>query len=192
MENRNLGQYIGRVAVYLGSKVGSSPIFVETASRLGSALALNKIAVVYGGTCMGTMKALADGVLEAGGDVTGVIPESFRTFEESHDGLTTLIRVRELPERKQKMEELSQAAVILPGGYGTLDELFEYAVNNQLKLLGRPIYVLNLDGFYAPLCEQLDIMVRHGLLTDELRAMIHFCDSVEQVVVEARAFFERQ
>lgn len=192
MENRNLGQCIGRVAVYLGSKTGSSPLFAETAGKLGSALALNKIAVVYGGTCVGTMKALADGVLEAGGDVTGVIPESFRTFEESYQGLTTLIRVRELPERKQKMEELSQAAVILPGGYGTLDELFEYAVNNQLKLLGRPIYVLNLDGFYTPLKEQLDIMVRYGLLTPELRAMIRFCGSIEEVVVEARAFFERK
>ncbi len=189
MENKDI---IGRVAVYLGSKAGNSPLFMETAGKVGSALALNKIGVVYGGTCVGTMNALANGVLDAGGDVTGVIPESFRTFEESHQGLTTLIRVRELPERKQKMEELSQAAIILPGGYGTMDELFEFAVNNQLKLLDRPIYVLNIEGFYAPLRDQIDIMVRHGLLTPELRSMIIFCDTIEQAVVEARAFFEKK
>ncbi len=189
MDNKEI---IGRIAVYLGAKLGDSPLFAETAGKIGYALALNKIGVVYGGTSVGTMNALANGVLEAGGEVTGVIPESFRSFEESHHGLTTLIRVRELPERKQKMEELSQAAIILPGGYGTMDELFEFAVNNQLKLFDRPIYVLNLEGFYSPLREQLDIMARHGLLTPKLREMVHFCDSVEQVVVEARAFFERK
>ncbi len=191
MENRNLGQCIGRVAVYLGSKPGRTSLFTDTASKLGSSLALSKIAVVYGGTSVGTMNALANGVLEASGDVTGVIPESFRSFEETHSRLTTLIKVRELPERKQKMEELSQAAIILPGGYGTMDELFEYAVNNQLKLYNRPIYVLNLEGFYSPLKAQLDIMLEHGLLTPELHSIIHFCDTIEQIVTELRIFFEK-
>ncbi len=173
---------ICRVAVYLGSKKGSSPLFLETAGKIGKELAKNNISVVYGGTNVGTMNALAEGVLSEGGDIIGVIPELFRSIDFTHKGLTNLIKVQTLPERKQAMEELSQAAVILPGSYGTMDELFEYAVNNQLKHLDRPIVVLNLNGFYTPLKMQLDIMEEHGLLLPELKEMFFFCDTVEEVI----------
>ncbi len=173
---------ISSVAVYLGSRKGDSPLFVEMAFNLGKELARNNISVVYGGTNVGTMDALANGVLEGNGNVTGVIPERFRSINFTHNGVTKLIKVQDLHERKQIMEDISQAAIILPGSYGTMDELFEYAVNNQLQKLDRPIIVFNLNGFYAPLEAQLDIMVEHGFLSQELKLMFTFCNTIEEII----------
>ncbi len=173
---------IKSTAVYLGSKGGNSPLFEESAYNLGRELALNGISVVYGGTTVGTMKALAEGVLSPGGDVTGVFPKKFLYRGILNENITRTILTEDLKERKAKMEELSDAAIILPGSYGTMDELFEYAVNNQLDSLGRPIFVLNLNGFYDPLLMQLDTMVKYGFLTEPLRKMVHNCRDIEEII----------
>lgn len=170
------------VAVYLGSKPGSSPIFTESATLLGKELALNGIAVVYGGTTVGTMKALADGVLEGKGKLIGVFPRKFLYKGILNEELSETYITEDLKDRKAKMEELSDACIILPGSYGTMDELFEYAVNNQLDGLQRPIFLLNLNGFYDHLLSQLDVMVEHGFLTPELRKMVVNCPNVESII----------
>ncbi len=173
---------ISAVAVYLGSKYGTLPDFAEVANKTGRMLAENGIAVVYGGTNLGTMTALADGVRSVGGELTGVIPEIFINQSFTYGNLTKCIKTQDLTERKSTMEELSQAAVILPGSYGTMDELFEYAVNNQLYKLNRPIFVLNYKGFYDPFFKQLDVMEEYGFLTTGLKSMFVSCDSVAEVV----------
>ena len=170
------------VAVYLGSKCGNSSIFTESASLLGEKLAKAGISVVYGGTNVGTMNALANGVLSANGNITGVIPEPFITKSISHDNLTKLIVTKDIKERKSVMENFSQAAIVLPGSYGTMDELFEYAVNNQLQFLKRPILLFNLNGFYDPLIDLLKNMLSAGFLTAELFSMIHSYSTVEQII----------
>ena len=170
------------VAVYLGSKPGSSPIFTESATLLGKKLALNGITVVYGGTTVGTMKALADGVLEGNGKLIGVFPRKFMYKGILNPLLGETYITEDLKDRKAKMEELSDACIIMPGSYGTMDELFEYAVNNQLDSLHRPIFLLNLNGFYDHLLSQLDVMVEHGFLTHELRKMVINCPDVEAII----------
>lgn len=173
---------IKTAAVYLGSKSGITPDFAETAKQMGQALAAAGIAVVYGGTNIGTMTAMADGALNAGGKVTGVIPQTFDSRSITNDKVTKCIKTKDLKERKEVMESLSQAAIILPGSYGTMDELFEYAVNNQLGKLNRPIFILNHEGFYNPLLQQLDIMVERGFLTEELREMMHNCTTPQDII----------
>ncbi len=173
---------INCVAVYLGSKRGNSPIFAESANKLGRALAQNDISIVYGGTNVGTMNALANGALSANGKITGVIPEKFASRSIGHDKISQLILTKDLKERKSIMEEMSDAAIVLPGSYGTMDELFEYAVNNQLENRGKPIFLLNTEGFYDHLVGQLENMEKHGFLLPELLNMINLCNSVEEVI----------
>ena len=173
---------IKTVAVYLGSKCGTNPDFVELANRTGYLLAKNGIGVVYGGTNIGTMTAMADGVRAAGGELTGVIPQIFVSKSFTYCNLTNCIKTQDLKERKSKMEELSQAALILPGSYGTMDEMFEYAVNNQLCKLERPIFILNHKGFYDPLLKQLDVMEENGFLVSDLKSMFVPCDTPDEVV----------
>ena len=170
------------VAVYLGSKCGNSSLYTESASQLGEQLAKAGISVVYGGTKVGTMNALANGVIAGNGSVTGVIPEPFVTKSIRHDNLTECIVTKDLKERKSVMENLSQAAIILPGSYGTMDELFEYAVNNQLQSLDRPIVLFNLNGFYDPLIDLFKNMISAGFLTPELFSMIHNLKSVDEII----------
>ena len=170
------------VAVYLGSKCGNSSIYTKSASLLGEKLAQAGISVVYGGTTVGTMNALANGVIGANGTITGVIPESFLIKSIRHDNVTQSIVTKDIKERKAVMENLSQAAIVLPGSYGTMDEFFEYAVNNQLQSLNRPIVLFNLNGFYDPLIKLLQNMVSAGFLSPELFSMIHSYSTVEQII----------
>ena len=173
---------ISCVAVYLGSKNGNAPLFRQAAFELGIELAKNNIAVVYGGTNVGTMNALAEGVLFEEGKITGVIPERFVSKSITHDNLPELIITKDIKERKSIMENLSEAAIILPGSYGTMDELFEYAVNNQLNNLNRPIILFNLDGFYDPLIAQLKNMEEYGFLTTQLMEMFHNCSDISGII----------
>ena len=170
------------VAVYLGSKPGSSPIFTESATQLGKELALNGIAVVYGGTTVGTMKALADGVLEGNGKLIGVFPRKFMYKGILNPLLGETYITEDLKDRKAKMEELSDACVIMPGSYGTMDELFEYAVNNQLDGLQRPIILFNINNFYQSLINQLDKMVEYGFMTKDNRAMIFIANEICDII----------
>lgn len=173
---------ITKAAVYLGSKHGNNPVFDQSARELGVQLAKTGITVIYGGTNIGTMSALADGVTASNGVLIGVIPASFIANGFKYDNLSQLIVAEDLKDRKAKMEELSEAAIILPGSYGTMDELFEYAVNNQLNKLNRPIIFFNIEHFYDPLLLQLEMMEKNGFLTTELKSMMLDCNSVEQIV----------
>lgn len=178
------------VTVYLGSSSGNKPCFVEAAYHLGQGLAKKGIGVVYGGAAVGTMKALSDGVLSAGGNITGVFPKGFKGKKEARaEGievqnreLTSVVEVRDLSERKKVMEEMGEGCIALPGSFGTFDELFEYVVNRQLGFLPKPIFILNLNGYYDPLVQMIDNMAENGFIHDYDKNLIRFCDSVEDIL----------
>ncbi len=152
------------IVVFCGSKTGSDPLFEAEAKLLGNLLAANKIRLIYGGGNKGLMGAVANGVLEKGGTVTGIIPEMLNQWEQQHDKITELIVVENMHVRKRLLYERADAAIVLPGGFGTMDELFEILTWNQLSIHDKPIYILNTAGFYNDLLEHVNTMMRHGFL----------------------------
>lgn len=142
---------VRRVCVFCGSRPGARPVYLEHAVALGRLLARKRIAVVYGGASVGLMGALADAALAEQGDVIGVIPQALVDREVAHHGLTALHVVRTMHERKAKMAELSDAFVVMPGGLGTLEELFEVASWGMLGLHRKPIVLLDSDGYWSAL-----------------------------------------
>ena len=152
------------LAIYCGSSAGFNPEFTNLARFVGRTMAERGIRLVYGGGRVGLMGAVADGALEAGGEVIGVIPEFLNTVELAHSGCTELHEVRSMHERKALMVELSEGFVALPGGYGTLDEIFEALTWSQLARHSWPCAVLNFQEFYTPLLACLDGMVTHGFM----------------------------
>ena len=163
---------ISRLCVFCGSSSGSNPAIVGATVELGRLLAAEGIGLVYGGGSVGLMGLLADTVLDAGGTVVGVIPVGLFTREVGHPGLTELIEVGSMHERKARMYELSDAFCALPGGLGTLEELAEITTWGQLGLHAKPIGVLDVDGFYDPLLAFLDRAVADGLLKPKNRALL--------------------
>ena len=156
-----------RVCVYCGSSDGNDPVFRETAFRLGGELAKRGIGLVYGGGGSGLMGAVADGVLHGGGDVMGVIPKLLVEREHEHSGLTKLIEVDTMHERKQLMADHADAFIALPGGIGTLEEVIEAFTWLQLGYHSKPVSLLNVQGFFDPLMAALDGMVGKGFLQTE-------------------------
>ena len=146
---------INSLAVFCGSKNGNNPVYSYQAAELGNLLAENKITLIYGGGSKGIMGAIADAVMGKGGRVIGVIPKILVDWEHQHEGITELIVAEDMHVRKKKMYELCDAAIILPGGYGTLDELFEMVTWNQLSIHNKPIFILNSDGFYDHLISHI-------------------------------------
>lgn len=142
---------IRRVCVFCGSSPGRSPLYTEHARRVGTLLARRGLGLVYGGASVGLMGAVADAALEAGGEVTGVIPEGVLAREVAHRGVTTLHVVPSMHARKAKMAEASDAFVVLPGGFGTLEEAFEVITWGQLGIHRKPVGFLDTGGFYGPL-----------------------------------------
>ncbi len=140
-----------RIAVFCGSRPGTDPIYGETATALGRRLAERGLGLVYGGGKVGLMGMIADAVLEAGGEVIGVIPQSLEEREVAHRGLSRLHVVDSMHDRKALMYHLSDAMVALPGGIGTFDEFFEALTWNQLGLHDKPCGLLNVAGYYDPL-----------------------------------------
>jgi uncharacterized protein (TIGR00730 family) len=145
---------------------------ITVARDFGRALAKAKLTVVYGGCSTGLMGALADGAIDAGGDVIGVLPESLRHREPGHPRLSRMEVVADLAVRKRRMTALSDAFVALPGGYGTLDELFEVLTDRVIGLHQKPVGVLDVDGYFAPLLVFLDRAVTEGLLAPAERARL--------------------
>ena len=136
------------IAVYCGANPGASPIYAEAARALGRALVSHNVALVYGGGHVGLMGIIADEVLRLGGEVSGVIPQQLVDRELAHAGLTRLFVVKNMHERKAMMAELSDGFIAMPGGMGTLEELFEMLTWSQLGIHRKPIGVLNTGGFY--------------------------------------------
>lgn len=162
------------VCVYCGSNAGNDPKFAETAIALGRRIAAEGLGLVYGGGNVGLMGIVADAVLAGGGDVTGVIPEHLMKWEVAHKGLTKLEVVGSMHERKRRMFDLADAFVALPGGFGTLDEMFEMLTWRQLGLGDKPCAFLDVDGFYRPLMQMLDRMVETRFLhPDQRRDLWH-------------------
>ena len=162
------------VAVYCGSNPGSRPVYAETAARVGRMLAEAGIAVVFGGGKVGLMGTVADAALAAGGEVIGVIPEQLVQLEVAHAGLTRLEVVSTMHERKRRMFDLSDGFIALPGGFGTLDEMFEMLTWRQLGIGDKPCAFLDVEGFFEPLVAMMDRMVGERFLhADQRRDLWH-------------------
>lgn len=173
------------LCVFCGSSLPPDEQFAETARRLASEIAARDVELVYGGGSVGLMGVVADACLARGGRVTGVIPVGLFRREIAHTGLTTLFEVGSMHERKQRMYDLADAFVALPGGLGTLEELAEIATWSQLGLYRKPIVLLDVDGFWDPLVAQLDRMVAVGLLKPENRELLPCaasCDAVFELI----------
>lgn len=176
------------MAVFCGSSDGNDAKIIEAAHSLGGILAKQKIDLVYGGSKLGLMGRLAEGVLENGGKVTGVIPDFLKTKEVVHANLTELVTTEDMHERKLKMNELSDGFIALPGGFGTFEELFEIVTWAQLGLHKKPIGLLNINGFYDDLIEMLKTMVRKGLLKKENFDILLIAEDAEELLQKMRNF----
>ncbi|MGH8074058.1 MAG: TIGR00730 family Rossman fold protein [Lysobacter sp.] len=170
------------VCVYCGSNTGSRPVYVERAAELGTRLARDGIAVVFGGGNVGLMGVVADAALAAGGEVIGVIPEQLVNWEVAHTGLTRLEVVANMHERKARMFDLSDGFIALPGGFGTLDEMFEMLTWRQLGIGDRPCAFLDVDGFYEPLVAMMDRMVTERFLHADQRRDLWHGDDIEAML----------
>jgi uncharacterized protein (TIGR00730 family) len=159
---------INSLAVFCGSKSGNNPVYTEHAKELGSLLAKNNITLIYGGGSTGIMGAVADAMMENGGKVIGIITKKLVDWEHGHQGITDLSIVDDMHIRKQKMYDLCDAAVILPGGVGTLDEFFEMVTWNQLSIHDKEIYIINSDNFFDPLLKHLERMEKQGFLYESV------------------------
>ena len=161
-----------RICVFCGAATGADPAFERAAREVGDGLARRGLGVVFGGGRVGLMGAVADAALAAGGEVLGVIPAALVERELGHEGVTELFVVESMHERKQLMHALSDGFLTLPGGLGTLDELFETLTWLQLGIHAKPVGLLDVGGFYAPLVAQLQAMERAGLVHGELSRLL--------------------
>lgn len=172
---------LSSLAVFCGSKAGSDPLFIAHAKELGHMMAERNIKLVYGGGGKGIMGAVADAVMENNGHVTGIIPEILLEWEAHHKGITELHVVTDMHVRKKMMYELCDAAVILAGGYGTLDELFEMLTWNTLKIHTKKIFILNSNGFYNHLIEHMQKMHKDGFLYEHPEDRIVFINEPAEI-----------
>lgn len=173
---------IKSIAVFCGSSMGHHPAYAAAAKELGQLLAERKITLIYGGGKAGIMGVVADAVLAGQGKVIGVIPTFLNTRERKHDHLTETIEVQTMHQRKNILYELSDAAIILPGGYGTLDEFFELLTWNQLTLHHKKTGLLNVNGFYNHLYQHLQWMEQEGFLYTKAEEMIKITDRPAQLL----------
>lgn len=176
------------LCVYCGSNSGSKPIYTERAMALGTRMAKDGIALVYGGGNVGLMGTVADAVLEAGGEAIGVIPEQLVNWEVAHRGLTRLEIVGSMHERKARMFDLADGFVALPGGFGTLDEMFEMLTWRQLGIGNKPCAFLDIDGFYTPLMSMLDRMVEERFLHADQRRDLWHGDEIDTMLAWMSAY----
>lgn len=180
------------VCVYCGSNPGLKPVYAERAMALGTRLAKEKLTLVFGGGNVGLMGILADAVLAAGGEVIGVIPEQLVGWEIAHRGVTRLEVVANMHERKARMFDLSDAFVALPGGFGTLDEIFEMLTWRQLGIGDKPCAFLDVDGFYAPLVAMMDRMVAEGFVHAEQRHDLWHGDDIGAMLTWMKTYAPAQ
>ena len=173
---------VRRAAVYCGSAPGNHPVFLAEAKALGSALAAAGIGVVYGGANVGLMGAVADAALAGGAEVIGVLPEILSGREIAHTGLTRIEIVATMHQRKARMVALADAFLILPGGYGTLDEMMEIVTWSQLRLHAKPCIAINTNGYWNGLLQFLDTSVEAGFLLPENRKLLLVAASAHDAV----------
>jgi uncharacterized protein (TIGR00730 family) len=169
------------IAVFCGSKSGDNPIFEQHATELGSILGDRNITLIYGGGRKGLMGATADAVMAKGGKVMGIIPELLIGWEQQHLGITDLQVVADMHSRKKIIYDMCDAAIILPGGFGTLDELFEILTWNTLKIHSKKIILLNSAGFYTSMIAHIDQMEQSGFLYEKWTDRIEVHDTPQAI-----------
>ena len=174
-----------RLCVYLGSNFGASPAYAAVARELGAALAAKDVVLVYGGGNVGLMGALADSVLGAGGEVIGVIPQHLVDSEVSHCGVTSLEVTSSMHDRKARMADLADGFIVLPGGFGTLEEVAEILTWTQLGLIAKPVVFLDVEGFWTPLLTALDAMVGGGFVRADHRRLAQRATSAAEAIALA-------
>ncbi|SFI84451.1 LOG family protein [Myroides guanonis] len=177
-----------RITVFCGSSYGTEKLFEEQAYTVGKALAKEKIELVYGGAKVGLMGAVANGALESGGIAIGVLPTFLKRVEIAHEGLSELILVETMHQRKTKMDELSDGTIALPGGFGTLEEFFEMLTWAQLGLHKKPVALLNVNGFFNDLLSFIQTMVDKGFLKQINRDMLLISDNIEDLLQQMKNY----
>lgn len=169
------------ITVYLGANEGNDPCLQNVVRELGTWIGSSGNSLVYGGSKSGLMGVIADSVLSAGGEATGVEPQFFIESEFQHDGLTKLIMTKDMSERKRKMIELGDAFIAFPGGTGTLEEIAEVMSMVSMKHLNAPCILYNLNGYYNGLKALLDHMIEKGLSSKERQEGIYFAGNLEEI-----------
>ncbi len=170
------------VTVFCGSQTGNNVLYKQEAEALGKLLAANNISLVYGGGNSGLMGVIANTMLQHGGRVTGVMPQLLIQKEKVHTNLTTLHQAEDMHARKKLLYQLADAAIVLPGGIGTLDEMFEIVTWNNLSIHDKKIILLNTAGFYDHLLQHLDYMQHEGFLYNNWRQMVTVCAHSDNVI----------
>ena len=178
---------IRSLCVLCGSREGNDPAYQEAAIRLGELMAEQGVRLVYGGGSIGLMGVIADAVIEAGGEVVGVIPDFLIRYEVGHGRLTDLVVTDSMHDRKRRMFEMADAFVVLPGGLGTLDETFEIVTWKQLRLHESPIIILNVNGYWSPLLALIDAAIRGGFAHPDIAELIAVVETPEQVLHSLKA-----
>lgn len=173
---------IQSLAVFCGSKKGTNPLYTEHAAQLGKLMAEKNVRLIYGGGSAGIMGTIADAVMENSGEVTGIIPRVLVEWEVQHKHITELIVSDDMHIRKKTLYSLSDAAIILPGGFGTLDELFEIVTWNQLSIHDKPVFILNSGGFYDHLLLHIQKMREEDFLYEQAEKKVIILDDPSELV----------
>ena len=176
------------ICVYCGSNPGSKPVYTERAIALGDRIARDGLRLVYGGGNVGLMGTVANAVLAGGGEVTGVIPQQLADWEVAHRGLTELEIVGSMHERKSRMFDLSDAFVALPGGFGTMEEIFEMLTWRQLGIGNKPCAFLDVAGYWSPIAAMMDRMVGDRFLHPDQRQDLWIGDDIDTMLGWMRAY----
>ena len=177
-----------KIAVFCGASIGFNPIYREQAIALGTYFSKNKISLVFGGGKIGMMGAIADEILKTGGEVIGVIPHLLRHEEVEHPDVSKMIISDTMSQRKVLISKMVDAYIALPGGFGTLDEIFEALTLGQLGIEAKPVGILNTQGFFNPILQQLDLMVQEGFLRPENRAMLLVSSSIPDLINKMKTY----
>jgi len=177
-----------RICVFCGSSMGNAVIYRKAAAQLAKLFVKEDIGMVYGGANVGLMKILADTLLEAGKEVIGIMPTALINNEVAHSGLEQFIEVETMSERKNKMAELSDAFIALPGGFGTLDELSEVLTYNQLRICDKPLGFLNIAGYYDKFLAFVDHAVEEGFVREEHRKNMIVSENAEELLKMLKAY----
>ncbi len=179
---------LNQIVVFCASSPGHEKTYINAAIEVGKIFVKKEITLVYGGGRVGLMGAVADSVMQNGGRVIGVIPQFLNSKEIGHSDITELIEVDTMHERKARMNALCDGVIALPGGFGTMEELFEMTTWGQLGLHKKPIGILNVDGFYDHLIAFIKHMVDTGLLKEENQKMILYSDNIEDLIEQMEAY----
>jgi uncharacterized protein (TIGR00730 family) len=176
------------ILVYCGANTGNKEIYIESAKKLGVELAKRDLTLIYGAGNVGLMGVISRTVMESGGKAIGVIPDFLVKMEVANPNLTEMIVVETMHQRKAKMEEISDAIITMPGGFGSMDELFEILTWGQLGLHQKPVGILNTNGFYDHLLKQMDVMVAEGFLKKQNRDLVLVDENIGNLIEKLENF----